>query len=81
MTRIARLYTTDHCQLCDAAFEWLLQCQVLQGVQLETIDVSGDDALMERFADQIPVLVLNGRSLVWPFTEAGIRKLMTPAPD
>ncbi|MFK7915448.1 MAG: glutaredoxin family protein [Pseudomonadales bacterium] len=76
MTLTLTLYTTDHCELCDRAFDWLLQCEAVRGAQLETVDVSTSDDLMQRFGTRIPVLLIRGQPLDWPFSEAGIEKLM-----
>lgn len=81
MSFAATLYTTDHCALCDTAFEWLQRCDGLRGLHLRTIDVAGDDVLLAQYGDRVPVLAIANGTLDWPFTDAGVRALMDAASE
>lgn len=62
------LLTTDHCTLCDAALDLLLQIPQCAGCALRTVDVTTDDALFARYAADVPVLRAQGAELAWPFS-------------
>lgn len=71
-----KLYTTEHCSLCEQALDLLLSLQDLGGLRLETVDIALDDALTDRYGESIPVLSVQGRELVWPFTASQVRALL-----
>lgn len=62
------LYGTSGCHLCDLAEQELLNW-VVQGWEVELVDIAEDDELLDRFSLTIPVLQHNasGRLLNWPF--------------
>ncbi len=60
-------YSTDHCSLCDEAFELVLAAPAARGRRLTVVDIASSDELLERYADSIPVLVSGGRELAAPF--------------
>jgi len=66
------LYTTEHCRLCDEALELLIGLPEAAGVQLEVVDIYGDDALVARYGEAIPVLRSNDRELTAPFDRAAV---------
>lgn len=51
-----RLYTTLGCHLCSELEAWLVRL-ANQPVTLERVEISADDALMQRYGVRIPVLV------------------------
>ena len=67
---VCTLYLTSACELCDTALAYLLESQILAGHVLETLDISEDDRLMERYAELIPVLRIEDSEFVWPFESA-----------
>jgi hypothetical protein len=71
MTRLV-LLSTDHCTLCERAFEMLASMPELRGVRLDVVDVAGDEVLLERYGEHLPVLVAGGRTLTWPFDAATV---------
>lgn len=73
MARVA-LYTTEHCSLCDQVLDLLLSMPEAAGVRLEVVDIAGDDALMARYGERIPVLRANDRELRAPFDRDAIAK-------
>jgi glutaredoxin len=74
MTGLTRLVllSTDHCTLCERAFELLASMPELRGVRLDVVDVADDEALLERYGERVPVLVAGGRTLAWPFDAAAV---------
>jgi hypothetical protein len=58
---IVRLYARPDCHLCDEAraeLEGMLADGA--GFELEEIDIDGDDELLRRFLERIPVVELDG---------------------
>jgi hypothetical protein len=72
------LFSTDHCTLCDEALELLLSMPELAGHSVRVIDIAEDPALVDRYAELIPVLQIQGMAdesavrLCWPFDSAAI---------
>lgn len=64
------LYGTDFCQLCDEALELVEQTLEGKDYELDIVDISHSDELMEQYAYSIPVLKCldSERELNWPFT-------------
>lgn len=71
------LYTTLGCHLCELALH-LLQAQQAKGRDLHIIEVeiSDDDALMERYGIRIPVLRVADAELGWPFDAARLEQFL-----
>ena len=56
------LYGRPGCHLCDEARELVRPLVAAAGdVELEDVDIEGDDTLFARFLERIPVLELDGR--------------------
>ena len=56
------LYGRPDCHLCDEAREMLAPLVARAGdVELIEIDIEGDDALLRRYLERIPVIELEGR--------------------
>ncbi len=70
------LLSTDHCTLCERALDLLLSMPELRGRALRVVDVAGDDALLERYGERVPVLRIGGRELDWPFDAEDVKKSM-----
>lgn len=51
------LYFREYCSLCHAMRDALRPYQQQHGFTLEVIDVDDDPALVERFDEQVPVLM------------------------
>lgn len=86
MSAYLLLLSTDHCALCEDALSMLFSMPELAGMELRVVDIATDDALLERFGEQIPVLQfwLHEQAqieLLWPFSAgevtAGIRRLVS----
>lgn len=63
-------YTTAGCHLCELA-EQLLQALNPELIQIEAVDISDSDQLIERYGVRIPVLAdsLSDNELGWPFDQ------------
>ena len=68
------LYGTAYCHLCEEA-EAMLQAI---GVEVEHIDISEDDVLLEKYGVMIPVVrrEATGEELGWPFDEGAVRRFI-----
>jgi glutaredoxin len=54
-------YTRKGCHLCEDAWETLRSEQQRHQFKLTSIDVDTDPALAERYGEQVPVVVLEGK--------------------
>lgn len=70
------LLSTAHCALCDEALELLLSMPELAGRSLQVVDIAGDDALVERYGERLPVLLVGGREFDWPFSRADLARVV-----
>ncbi|HJO11513.1 MAG: glutaredoxin family protein [Gammaproteobacteria bacterium] len=68
------LYTTDACHLCDEAEELLNQLKPAHRFDLQLVDISTSEELMNRYGNRIPVVqrVDNGSELGWPFDSTAL---------
>lgn len=72
------LYTTSACHLCEQA-QNLLEPILLKGTfQLQLVEISDDDELMERYGLRIPVIRRDDSNadLGWPFDEAQVKQYL-----
>ena len=51
------VYTRQGCHLCDEAEQLLRQ----HGLSPQLVDIDADPALLERYTDCVPVVVIDGR--------------------
>lgn len=63
------LMTTEGCHLCDDAIAVLQRGLKTDEVEVDLVDIVYDQALLDRYATRIPVLVdrVGGGELDWPF--------------
>ena len=54
------VYTRPACHLCDVAEEVVAEVCARTGVTWTTVDITGDDDLVRRFTDQVPVTFVDG---------------------
>jgi len=74
-----RLYGKPGCHLCEEAEELIEDLSAEYSVSLQTLDITADPALFERFRYEIPVIELNdGRSLAGRIDRAKLRELLEP---
>jgi glutaredoxin len=60
MARIT-LYSKPGCHLCEDARAAIEEIAVDTGVDWTEIDITGDDDLVDEYAEMIPVILLDGR--------------------
>lgn len=60
------LYGKPDCHLCEIAYGLVLGLQSAYRLQVEKIDITCDKTLWERYHEQIPVLVIDGRTVLTP---------------
>ncbi|PHS73262.1 MAG: thioredoxin family protein [Cycloclasticus sp.] len=69
-------YTTDRCHLCEEAKSLLQQllAKAPESYQIEIIDISDSDALIEQYGTRIPVIKksTDNDDLGWPFEFASL---------
>ena len=65
------LFHAQGCHLCDRARDVLERV----GVAYESVDITGDDALEERYREWLPVVEIDGaRAFVYYVDEAALRR-------
>ena len=68
------LYGKPGCHLCDIARQLLLGLEREFDLTIEEVDITRDDALLARYRDKIPVVVIDDRStLAAPIRTAELR--------
>jgi glutaredoxin len=69
-----RLIHAQGCHLCDRARDVLDRV----GVAYESVDITGDDALEERYREWLPVVEIDGaRAFVYYVDEAALRRKLS----
>jgi glutaredoxin len=72
-----RLYGKPGCHLCELAEELLEDLSSEYPLSLQTVDITADPALFERYRYEIPVISLtDGRSLAGRIDRTELRKLL-----
>ncbi len=56
--------------------DWLASMPDLRGATLQTLEVTADDALFERYAERVPVLRVGAAEMDWPFAAERLRRLL-----
>ena len=59
------VYTKPGCHLCEDACAAVARITAEAGVGWEPVDISNDDALMQRWGEYIPVIVVDGQVHDW----------------
>lgn len=54
------LYTKPGCHLCEVARATMDEVTAEYGIAWDDVDISADAELMDRFAEEIPVLMVDG---------------------
>lgn len=63
------LYSRPGCHLCDEARALLLRAGRGLDMNLDEVNIDADESLRDRYGIRIPVAVIGGQELDWPFTE------------
>ena len=81
MTARVTLYSRPGCHLCEDAREVVARVCADLGETFEELSIDDDDALRARYADEIPVTLVDGRQHdFWRVDEARLRAaLAAPA--
>jgi glutaredoxin len=54
------LYTKSDCSLCEKALRVIERVHARRAFELETVDITGDEALIARYGERIPVIEVDG---------------------
>ena len=63
MPRKITIYSKPGCHLCDRAKEVVERCRQNVDFALEVIDISQNPELLERYRNDIPVILLDGQEI------------------
>jgi glutaredoxin len=61
------VYSKPDCHLCELAKDVVEQCRKKVDFTLEIVDLSQDPALFERYRNDIPVILLDGKEIARHF--------------
>jgi glutaredoxin len=74
------LYGKPGCHLCEIAHQLLLGLEREFDLAIEEIDITRNDALLTRYRETIPVVVIDGRTtLAAPIRTADLRAALAGA--
>ncbi len=62
MSHVVTVYTRAGCHLCELALEELRGLE-RPDLEIETVDIEADEALLVRYLERIPVVALDGVEL------------------
>ena len=62
MSPVVTVYSREDCHLCDEALAALDSID-REGLVVEVVDIEGDDGLLARYLERIPVIALDGVEL------------------
>ena len=62
MSPVVTVYSREDCHLCDEALAALDSID-REGLVVDVVDIEGDDALLARYLERIPVIALDGVEL------------------
>lgn len=78
MTARVLLYSKPGCHLCDDAREVIERVCAEVGTTYDEIDINSDPALVRRYGEQIPVVLVDGAQHdFWRVDEARLRAALT----
>jgi glutaredoxin len=73
------LYSKPGCHLCEQAEAELRRLARRYPHQLQTVDITQDPRLFERYGERIPVVVLDGREYAAPLSTAVLERALRSA--
>ena len=68
------IYSKPGCHLCDRAKEVIDRCRAKAEFAIEVVDISQNPELLQRYRDDIPVILLDGDEIARHFVRE--RKLL-----
>jgi len=72
------LYTRPACHLCEVAEQVVSEVCAATGATWTSVDITGDDDLVRRFTDQVPVAFVDGAQHdLWRVDPDRLRKALT----
>jgi glutaredoxin len=71
---LVTIYSKPGCHLCDRAKEVIERCRAKVEFAIEVVDISQDSELLQRYRDDIPVILLDGNEIARHFVRE--RKLL-----
>lgn len=76
--KVFRLFGTSACHLCELAHEMVtVEASGIGDVDVDEVDISGSDALFQRYGVLIPVLQHpDERELNWPFSPSQVQEFL-----
>jgi glutaredoxin len=74
MSRTITIYSKPDCHLCEVAKQVVDRCRGKVDFALEVVDISQNSTLFERYRDDIPVILLDGKEIARHFVRE--RKLL-----
>lgn len=74
-------YTKPECDLCQHALDSLHSLSAEFPHQLTEVSILDEPALFERYKDLIPVVIIGGLRLAYPFSELDLRAALKIAPQ
>jgi glutaredoxin len=78
MTARVTLYSRPGCHLCDDARTVIAEVCGELGEQFEEVDITSNETLLERYGEEIPVTVVDGRQHDFWRVDAGrLRRALT----
>jgi glutaredoxin len=73
------LYSKPGCHLCEQAEAELRRLAPRYPHQLQSVDITQDRRLLERYGESIPVLVVHGREYSAPLSAAVLERALRSA--
>ena len=67
MSRKITIYSKPDCHLCDVAKDVVDRCRQKVDFALDVIDISQNPELLERYRNDIPVILLDGKEIARHF--------------
>lgn len=58
-------FSKDDCPLCDKGLAVAQRLATRHGLRIEKVDIESDPALMDQYAERVPVLELDEAELGW----------------
>ena len=79
---VVTLYGRAGCHLCDEAAAMLARISKRIPLVVTAIDIESDDALLERYLFEIPVICIDGAEIARaPISEAGLEAALRARPE
>lgn len=81
MTVSVQLYMKPGCHLCEQTLTDLERLRRRHPHTVDLVDITGDDALLRRYGERIPVVAIGEREYAAPLTAADLERALDGASD